>query len=71
MNQKLKFFLLRLAFSGLFMALIWWAFDVSEGKSFDITKFIFRFFLFGIGFALIGLFTMKIPEKKPGSNDKP
>ncbi|HZV69502.1 MAG TPA: hypothetical protein VFG10_08160 [Saprospiraceae bacterium] len=59
MHPSLKSFLFSLFFAGLLFATAMLAFDLYDGKSFDLWKFLFRFVLFGLGMALIRTFTKK------------
>jgi hypothetical protein len=63
-NPKIKKYLLRFFFFGIFMALFWWTTDVSEGKSFNLVKFLTRILIFGGVFALLMALIDPYTEKK-------
>ena len=66
MNFKMRVF--QFLFGGLFSALIFWAYDVSEGGSFDLTKFIVRIIIFGTGSVLAFYLGGLVDRKKPAQN---
>jgi len=53
MNKSLKKFIIRVLLSGAFFALTLFAFDATEGKEFNLLKFLMRMIVFGIGMTLI------------------
>jgi type IV secretory pathway TrbL component len=53
MNPKIKKHLIHFFLYGIIMALMWWAIDFADGKSFDLVKFLTRILIFGGAFALV------------------
>jgi hypothetical protein len=62
MNFKMKVF--QFLFGGLFSALIYWAYDVSEGGSFDLKKFIVRIIIYGTAFSVRVLYSETNLDKR-------
>ena len=54
-------------------SLLYWAMDDTEGKPFDLNKFILRFLIFGLGMGLTQLITWQvdknISKKKVNQNN--
>jgi len=66
MNFKMKVF--QFLFGGLFSALIYWAYDVSEGGSFDLTKFVVRIIIYGTAMVLAFYIGSLVDKKKSTEN---
>jgi hypothetical protein len=66
MNLKMRVF--QFLFGGLFSALIYWAYDVSEGGSFDLTKFIVRIIIYGTTMVLAFYLGSLVDKKKSTDN---
>ena len=66
-KPKLYFALIHFFVGGIIAALIFWAWDSTEGKPFDLLKFLIRIVIFGAGNVLAFYIGSLAERKKPRS----